>query len=286
MAKVSLGRGLSALISDKKRFPSEQNNDAQVEIKKISANPFQPRQKFDDESLKELSLSIKEKGILQPLIVRESTNGNYDLIAGERRLRAAKSAGLSRVPVIIRKATDEDALELALIENIQRDNLNPMDEAFAYQRLSKDFKLTQEQIAQKVGKKRATIANTLRLLTLSEEIQDYLHAGHITMGHARALLSLSDDKKKADICLRIIAEGLSVRETERIVTDYLHPDGSTRKKSKRLRRDPQIANLEDQLQKALGAQVTIRSRGKKGRIEIYFYSLDEFDRISQHLGVK
>jgi len=286
MAKVSLGRGLSALISDRKISPSEERNDAQVEIKKIVANPFQPRKNFDVESLKELTLSIKEKGILQPLIVRKSENGNYDLIAGERRLRAAKSAGLSKVPVIIRKATDEDALELALIENIQRDDLNPMDEAFAFQRLSKEFKLTQEQISQKVGKKRATVANTLRLLSLSEEIQDYLHAGHITMGHARALLALSDDKIKTDICLRIIAEGLSVRETERLVTDRLHPDQAKKKKSKRLRRDPHIADLEDQLQKSLGAQVTIRSRGKTGRIEIYFYSLDEFDRIAQHLGVK
>lgn len=286
MAKGALGRGLGALISDKK--PSnkkvEDEKGSLIDIKKITANRFQPRRHFSDETLSELTESIKEKGIVLPLVVRALGNGSYELIAGERRLRAAKSAGLTKVPAIIRKASDEDSLELALIENIQRENLNPVDEALAYQRLTKEFKLTQEQIASKVGKKRATVSNILRLLTLPRDIQDYLQSDHISMGHARAILALSNSKAQNDTCLRIIAEGLSVRETERIVNDILHPQPGDKKKKGRHRRDPHIADLEDRLQKTLGTQVVIRNQGKKGRIEIYYHSLDEFGRVIEQLG--
>jgi len=286
MAKISLGRGLGALISEKKKTSTEQKDITEIEMKKISVSRYQPRKQFDEESLKDLSDSIKEKGVIQPIIVRPLSPGYYELIAGERRLRAAKKAGLNKIPAVIRNATDEDSLEVALIENIQRDNLNPLEEAVAYQRLANDFDLTQEQISEKVGKKRTTVTNTIRLLSLSKEIQNYIRSGHINMGHARALLSLPTPKIQIDLCLRIIAEGLSVRETERFVTETLHPDPAKKKKVRRLGRDPHVIDMEEKLQKTLGSQVIIRNRGKSGRVEIYYYSIDEFDRLVERLGAK
>ncbi len=286
MGKVSLGRGLGALISDRKNQNKEQRNATEIELEQIVVNRFQPRHHFDEEAIQELANSIQTKGIIQPLLVRKIGEEQYELIAGERRLRASQLLGLKKVPVVIREASDEESLELALIENIQRENLNPIEEAIAYQRLAKEFHLTQESISEKVGKKRATIANTLRLLSLSAEIQNYIQKNQISMGHARALLALPSEKEQLDFALRIIAEGLSVREIEQIVTDKLHPNSTQKKKLRRMKRDGHVADLEEKLQKILGTQVVIRNRGKSGRIEIYYYSMDDFDRILDGLGVE
>lgn len=287
MAKVSLGRGLGALISDKKSQQHKDNSDAvEIEIKKISANRFQPRQNFKDDSLQELAQSIKEKGILQPLLVRKSEADKYELIAGERRFRASKLIGLKKVPVVIREASDDESLEIALIENIQRDNLSPIEEAIAYQRLTKEFNLTQDQIAEKVGKKRATISNTLRLLNLSEDIQGLIQTEQISMGHARAILSLPTEKAQNDFAMKVVAEGLSVRETERLITNKLHPLPKDKKKLKTGKRDAHVADLEEKLQSYFGSHVAIQSKGKSGKIEIYFNSLDDFDRILDKIGLK
>lgn len=284
MPNFHLGKGLGALIKETKSGSQEQNI-RDVEVSKIVPNKRQPRTNFNEAELQELAASIKEKGILQPLIVRPIASGNFELIAGERRWRAAKTLGLTKVPVVIRKATDEDSLEIALIENIQRANLNPIEEAQAFEQLINEFELTQEQIATKVGKERSTVANMLRLLSLPKEIQDYLGQDEISMGHARALLALANRKQQLDICLRVISEKLSVRETERLVTEILQGE-SAPKKAKRMRRDPHVADLEEKLQKIMGTQVVVRNRGKLGRIEIYYYSLDEFDRLMERLGVK
>lgn len=286
MAKVSLGRGLGALISDKKSASKEKNeNSVEIEIKRIEVNRYQPRHEFDADSIKELASSIKEKGIIQPLLVREIGEDKYELIAGERRYRASKSIGLKKVPVVIRNVSDEDSLELALIENIQRENLSPIEEALGYQRLTKEFKLTQEEISEKVGKKRATISNTLRLLSLNGEIQNLIQTKQISMGHARAILALPSEKQQRDFAMRVIAEGLSVRDIERLVTEALEPSSSNKKKVKRSKKDAHVADIEDKLQKVFGTQVAIRNKGKSGKIEIYYYSMDDFDRIMESLGV-
>lgn len=283
MPNLHLGKGLGALIGEKRNAKQEIAGFTEIEVNKIEINRNQPRKNFNEAKLKELAASIKEKGVIQPLVVRQLAAGNFELIAGERRLRAAKLLGLAKVPAVIRKASDEDSLELTLIENIQRDDLNAMEEARAYEKLMREFNLTQETIAQKVGKERSTIANFLRLLSLPKEIQDYISLGEISMGHARALLALSNRKEQMDLCLRIISEELSVRGAEQLVAKIL--EGGT-KKARRLKRDPHIADLEEKLQKELGAQVVVRNRGKMGRIEIYYYSLDEFDRLMARLGIK
>ncbi len=286
MAKVSLGRGLGALISDKRTTPKESpSGSTEIEIKKIKVNRYQPRHQFNEDAIKELASSIKEKGIIQPLLVRPTDEGAYELIAGERRFRASKLLGLKKVPVVMRDVSDEDSLELALIENIQRENLSPIEEALAYQRLTKEFKLTQEQVSEKVGKKRATISNILRLLSLPEEIQNFIQTDQVSMGHARAILSLPSEKQQKDFALRVIAEGLSVREVERMVTDILHPSGSPQKKAKRAKKDSHVADLERRLEQRLGTNVKVHHKGKAGKIEIQYYSMDDFDRILEILGV-
>lgn len=282
MPNYHLGKGLGALISDKKSA-SQEAGAREIEVSKIVPNKRQPRQQFSKEKLQELASSIKEKGIVQPLVVRPLPDGNYELIVGERRLRAAKALGLTKVPAVIRKASDEDSLELALIENIQRADLNAIEESRAYQQLMKEHDLTQEQVAVKVGKDRATISNFLRLLSLPKEIQDTIQMDEISMGHARALLALQNRKEQMDVCLKAISEKLSVRETEQLVTEIL--EGKP-KKVRRLRRDPHVVDLEEKLQKILGTQVVVRNRGKMGRIEIYYYSLDEFDRLMEKIGLK
>lgn len=283
MPNLHLGKGLGALIGEKRNAKQEIAGFTEIEVNKIENNRNQPRKNFNEAKLKELASSIKEKGVIQPLVVRQLAAGNFELIAGERRLRAAKLLGLTKVPVVIRKASDEDSLELTLIENIQRDDLNAMEEARAYEKLMREFSLTQETMAQKVGKERSTVANFLRLLSLPKEIQDYIGLGEISMGHARALLALGNRKEQMDLCLRIISEELSVRGAEQLVAKIL--EGGA-KKARRLKRDPHIADLEERLQKELGAQVVVRNRGKMGRIEIYYYSLDEFDRLMARLGIK
>lgn len=278
-----LGKGLGALLPELE----EENLTAQthVNIHLIVPNPYQPRKEFSDEKLTELSESIKVHGIIQPLLVREM-NGQYQLIAGERRLRAAKLAGLSEVPVVIKDLTDQSMMEIALVENIQRENLNPIEEAEAYRRLMNEFNFTQDDIAKKVGKSRPAIANTLRLLNLPNEVQRDLSGGTLTMGHARALLSLKTEEEQKNVWSRIQAEGLSVRETEELIRK-LNEVPVVSRETKKVKptstpeKDPNLLEVEDELQQILGTKVTIKPSGVGGRIEIEYYSSEEFERICE-----
>ncbi len=278
--KEALGKGLSALIPPKKTISAKQHQVdggmLEVEIGRITPSGVQPRKHFPESSLKELADSIRENGVIQPPIVRRSGNGTFELIAGERRWRASKIAGLKKIPVIVKDAAEAKALVLALIENIQREDLTPLETAEAFEHLIKDFNLTQEQMSQKVGKDRATVANYLRLLKLAPEVKGWLSEGLLSLGHAKALLSAPDDIAQVDIARHVIGKGLSVRETEamvrRINKDVQKPVSP--------KKNPQIAALEDKLIRKLGTKVRLEDRGKKGgKIAIEYYSLDELDRL-------
>ncbi|MDP2168055.1 MAG: ParB/RepB/Spo0J family partition protein [Thermodesulfovibrionales bacterium] len=270
---MALGRGLDALI------PKKQEEIAEIDIERVQPGHGQPRKIFRDEALRELAASIKEKGVLQPILVSREEGGVFRLIAGERRLRASRLAGKGKIPAIIRSTTPEDSLEVALIENIQRENLGPMETANAFHRLMKEFKLTQEELSAKVGKERATVANYLRLLKLPDEIKELINEDKLSMGHARALLSIEGRQAQIKAAGAILGKGLSVREAEalakRLSPGQEHPQG----KAAALSKDPQIASLEQKLIKSLATKVRIHASGKKGRIEIEYYSLDELDRL-------
>ncbi len=269
MGRKALGKGIHAIIPEEaKRVLG--GDWREIPVSSISPNPYQPRES-GEEDLSELVASIREKGILEPLIVRKKGRG-YELVAGERRLKAAIQAGLERVPVVIREATDSELLELALIENLQRKDLNPIEEASAYQRLSKEFGLTHEEIARRVGKSRVSITNTLRLLTLPEKARRYLRVGKISAGHARALLSIPSPSIIDKLCDRIVRQGLSVREVEKLTS-------LKRRKRAEHPKDPHILALEDSLSQTLGTRVRIYRRGKRGRIDIEFYSEEDLDRL-------
>lgn len=281
-----LGKGLGALLP---AALDDEISDSkfEVEIDRISPNPYQPRKEFSNEKLIDLAESIRTHGIIQPLIVREVTNG-FQLIAGERRLRAAKMVGLEKVPIVIKEMSDQAMMEIALVENLQREDLNPIEEAEAYQRLMNEFNLTQDEIAQKVGKSRPAIANTLRLLHLPTEIQTDLAKGTLTMGHARALLGLKTLNEQNAIWLHIQSEGLSVRETENLIRKQNEPKNVSRETQKAVNqkakeKDPNIIDLEEELQLTLGTKVIIRQSGTGGKIEIDYYSPDDFDRICEKI---
>jgi len=274
----ALGRGLSSLIPAKKRKSEivdliDDEKILRIKTGEIETNPFQPREKIGHEELEELINSIKEHGILQPLILTKGTEG-YSLIAGERRLKAAKIIGLKTVPAIIRDATSQEKLELALVENLQRKNLNPLEEAVAFQKLVDEFELTQEQIAKRVGKSRESVSNTLRILSLPLEIQKGLAQEKITEGHAKAILGLPDEKKQLKLFKKIINNNLSVRKTENFTRQ-----SKKGKKSHRGPVEPSIIEKEDKLRGHLGTKVEINKRGKKGKITIQFYSQEELNSI-------
>jgi len=275
-----LGKGLSALIPDAAvTSDGAGGNLASITVNEISPNRFQPRRDFDDVKIEELAASIREKGIIQPLIVRETDEG-YELIAGERRLRAAKLAGLSSVPAVIRDVTDGEALELALIENIQRENLNPVEEAQAYQGLIEEFSLTQEEMAQKVGRDRTTITNSLRLLTLPQIVRRDLASGDLTSGHGRALLALADERLILVAREKLIAKGMSVREAEAYVKRIKEGEGSVKEKPPI---DSAILDIEEDLTRTLGTKVRIVPKGPGGSIVIEYYSEQELDRLAEIL---
>jgi ParB family chromosome partitioning protein len=273
--KAALGRGLDSLI------PGSKGREViEIDIARLVPNAGQPRKTFKDESLKELSESIQERGVIQPIIVSRQKEGVFLIIAGERRFRAAKLAGLKKVPALVREATDEDVLEIALIENIQREDLNPVETAQAFERLMKQFSLTQEQLSKKVGKERATVANYLRLLGLPDDVKRLVAEGALSMGHARAFLALDDAKTIREAAKHVVKEGLSVRETEQLVRGEVK--AIERKKKKEAQKpDPNIKSLEDRLIRNLGTKVYIKEkvRNKSGRIEIEYYSLDELQRL-------
>ena len=273
MQKKVLGKGLSALMPEK---PVEVGTKAvNLQIEEIRFSRVQPRQEISPEKLEELAASIKEKGIIQPVLVRPKDTG-YELIAGERRLRAAKKLGFTQLPAIIKDVDDAEALQLSIIENIQREELNALEEAHAYEQLSREFGYTQEKIARLVGKNPSSVSNTLRLLKLPQEIQDALRKGAISMGHARTILGIKTLDEQGRIFKRAVTQHLSVRELENIVSKRT---GLTRRRKKPGLRDPHLMTLEEQLQRILGTKVRIIAGRKRGRIILEYYSLDDLERI-------
>jgi ParB family transcriptional regulator, chromosome partitioning protein len=244
----------------------------------IMPNPYQPRQSFGEEGLQELASSIREHGVLQPIVVRRGGEA-YEVVAGERRLRAARMAGLERVPVIIRECTNEEALALALIENLQREEISPLEAARAYRRLNREFGLTQDEIAERVGKSRSAIANALRLLQLDPAVQARLEAGEITEGHARTLVTLESPERQREVCEQLVQRRATVREAERLVRDAARPAAPAAAPKTRTSADPNVAEVESSLRSHLGTRVAI-SRGRAhGTITIEFYGDEDLERI-------
>jgi ParB family chromosome partitioning protein len=269
MKRKVLGKGLSALLPDPDPAPAP----GEVPVESLEPNPFQPRTAMEPQALAELAHSLRESGMVQPILVRRHGHG-YQIIAGERRWRAARQAGLARVPVTVRDVPDDQLLELALVENIQRAELSPLEEAQAYHRLQEEFSLTQEQVAAKVGKDRSTVANTLRLLRLPAEIRALIDAGQLDAGHARALLALDDPERRLELAREAARRGLSVREVERRVALMRAPArGNPR------RRDPNTRAAEERLRATLGTRVQISRRGRGGVLRISFASEGELQRL-------
>ena len=278
--KKGLGRGLGALIpgaTEAKAETSRNNRNLEVDIDKITPSPFQPRRRFDEAKIEELASSIRNQGIIQPLVVRPKGDA-YELIAGERRWRAAMKAGLFEVPVVVREASDQDALQLALVENLQREDLNPIEEASGYRRLQEEFQWSQEEMAEKVGKSRPAIANAIRLLALPVEVQQEVMSGNLPVGQARALLGLQSETLIVSSCRKVIAKGLSTRETEKLVRLLI--SGRRRRRQVSLI-DPDLKSIAEELQRSLGTKVRLmpRARSTKGKIEIEYYTLVDLERI-------
>jgi len=299
MAKKGLGKGLGALIptsfdavselTPSQESIDEQNKIVEISIDRIVPNRYQPRKVFKEEALEELAESIREHGVVQPIIIRKAGE-KYELIAGERRWKAAKLAGLEKVPAIVKELSEQETTEIALIENIQREDLNPIEEAGAYQILLEEFKLTQDELAKKVGKSRPHIANTLRLLNSPLQIQEYVINGKLSAGHARALLPLPETGQ-IQLADKIISEGLSVRETEAIVKGIITlEEEQENKKNKKASQSGRalsadLLDIEDRLKSYFGTKVRLISKGKKGKIEIEYYNEDDLIRIIDLLEI-
>jgi ParB family chromosome partitioning protein len=292
MQKRGLGKGLSALIPE---TPAHSPREAgrqeagvltsgrtiiNIDVGKIIPNPRQPRMEFKQESLSELAESIKAQGVVQPILARPK-NGKFELVAGERRWRAAKKAGFTIIPAIVKEFSDEESLELALVENLQREDLNPMDEAEAYAKLAEEFHLTQADIAKKVGKDRSTVANIMRLLELPREIQVSIRRSQITVGHARPLLSLSSESEKISLWKDVIRNNLTVRDVEQLVRG--EADTSKRTRKRKATKNEELVDLTELLTTHLGTRVRIHGSTKKGKIEIEYYSQEDLERIIEAL---
>ena len=273
-----LGKGLGALIPDVGKDFERKEDSLYCKIDEIKFNPYQPRTIFGQEKIEELAHSIKEKGIIQPLLVKEVENG-YQLIAGERRLRAARIANLKRVPIIVKKVSAAEQLEYSLVENLQREDLNPIEEAEAYKKLMKQFDYTQQMLSKVLSKNRATIANQLRLLKLPDVVKKSLARNEITMGHARSLLSLNELQKQREVFKVVMRKGLSVRETEKLVKKL----GQAKRRKEKEKRLIHLEYMRNDLRQWLGTQVKIVKRGKKGRIIIEFYSSEDLERIVERI---
>ena len=297
MAKTGLGRGLSSLLgarppADKQtkagNSPTPNETPNEVPIGEILPGAMQPRNGFDDASLNELAESIRENGIMQPLVVRPR-EGGYDLIAGERRWRASQMAGLANVPIVIRDVDDRTALELALVENLQRENLDPIEEAKGYAQLVDQFDLTQEEVAAKVGKNRATVANALRLIKLPPEVQTYMRDGLLSSGHAKVILGLKQAKDQIAAAKRVIKKELNVRQTEELLSTLGQATSDKTKRGasgKKAATDAHILNLESKLRERLGTKVALRYRKGKGSVDIKFFNDEDLQRILESLGIK
>ncbi len=313
MSKPALGRGLGALLGGtapvvppeapaaapatppaEVASPEPRERVQTVAVDQIAPNPFQPRKDFSEEALAEMVESIKAQGVLQPLVVRRKEN-RWELIAGERRWRAAQRAGLATVPVVVREVSDAEALELALIENLQRENLNPIEEALGYKQLIEQFQLRQEDAARKVGKNRATVANALRLLKLPPPVQERLRSGELSVGHAKVLLGLTDPAQQEQAAAHVLAEGLNVRQTEELVDRLLEGEAvptagsaetAPRKKRTSAPPDVHVASLQARLEERLGTKVAVRYRKGRGAVQIRFFSDAELERLLELLGVR
>jgi ParB family chromosome partitioning protein len=280
MQKQALGKGLGALIPDLSALDERERKAlgiSEIELDKIVPNEYQPRKTFADERLKELAASIKEHGVIQPVIVHR-IGSTYGLIAGERRWRAARLAGLKTIPALVKEASKRELIEQALIENIQREDLNPLEAAEAYKRLQDEFKLTQEDVARRVGKERSTVTNFLRLLHLPKEVKQDVSTGALSMGHAKALLALERSRDQVQAAALIVKKGLSVREAETLAARLRNPV-----KEKKARPAHELKAVEDRLRKALGTKVSLAPKAKGGRIVIEYYSAEELDRLLEKL---
>lgn len=315
MTKKALGRGLDTLISGGvvRSVASEvphvevpvnptatvaspapatasPDNVRHLDINTIERSRFQPRTEFDVEHLRELAESIKQRGVIQPLLVRPFVNATgqsrYELIAGERRWRAAREAGLTTIPAILRQATDEEVLEIALIENLQRENLNPIEEAKAYEQLATQFRLTQEQIAEKVGRNRATVANAMRLLGLPAGVQAWVGNGQLSVGHAKAILGLTIADEQQLVAERVLRQGMTVRETEQLVEQLKGESKARTRAGGQTIKSADVQSLEERLRQKLGTHVNIRHGKKKGRIEIEYYGNEDLSRLLGIFGVE
>jgi ParB family chromosome partitioning protein len=275
--KKALGKGIKAFIPEEYGILKEESY-TELEVDELRPSPLQPRMRFDEKGLEELAQSIRKAGVLQPIIVIPEGK-QFKILIGERRWRAAQKAGLRKIPVLIRNIPKEQQLEVSLVENLQREELNPIEIALAYERLTEELGYTQEEVAEKVGKDRASVANFLRLLKLPSEIQESLQDGKISMGHAKILLSVEDSKAQLDLVKRIVQKGLSVRATEHLVAKFNKQPLPSRKRNP----DPNLEAVQEELLKALGTKVAISGNQKKGIISIFYYSLDELNRISEFI---
>jgi ParB family chromosome partitioning protein len=291
--RAALGKGIESLLGPRQAaapvavVPEPTGKPLEIPLDRIERNPSQTRTTFDEAKLKELADSITATGVVQPIVVRELPDGRYQLIMGERRWRASQIAGKTTVPAMVRRVNDEQALEMTIVENLQRADLNPMEQARAFERLSREFKLTQEQIAQRTGKDRASIANFLRLLRLQPSVQQLVEDGTLSFGHARALLALESSKNLSDVTEAILKQHLSVRQTETMVFELLNPEPRPEKKAKAApvqAHDPNVREAEDRLQSRLGLKVRIEDKKGKGRVIIEYSGVDDFDAILSALG--
>ncbi len=294
MSRKALGKGLGALIPEsaprvnrevesppQAADPVPDQKPSELPVTVIRPNPFQPRAAMDPAALEELAHSIRQNGLIQPIVVRPAGDGRYELIAGERRFQASKQAGLDRVPVVVREASPREMLQVALVENLQREDLNAIEEAEAYQRLATEFGLTQEEIAQYVGRSRTAVTNSLRLLGLSKELRDLVSNGSLTAGHARALLSIANEKARHNLARQILAKGLSVRQTEALCQG----SGPRPKAVARKRSHPALEAWEDRLRTRFGTQVRIVGGVGRGKVEIQYFNEDDLERILEITGV-
>jgi ParB family chromosome partitioning protein len=274
LSRQALGKGLRSLIPQSDTL--NRNLVSQIEVDKITANPFQPRKHFDQEKLEELAESIKNHGVLEPIIVRRA-GGEYQIVIGERRWRACQLAGLATVPAVVKELSDREMTEMALIENLQREDLNAIEEAEGYQILIDEFSLTQEEVARSVGRKRSSVANALRLLSLEPQIKQMVAEGRLSRGHAKVLLSVNPGKQRMSLAQKVVEEDLSVRQLEKLIQQKPKPG-----KDKACR-DPEVQMVQDELQRLLGTKVRLTYKRGKGKIEIEYYSDDELERIIELL---
>lgn len=286
LKRKALGKGLESLLprisaaaEESTASPAAEGTPREIPVDAIDRNPFQTRTRFDEAALAELAASIDATGVVQPILVRPLPGGRFQLIVGERRLLASKKAGKRTIPAILRQVSDEQAMEITIVENLQRTDLNPMEQARAYDRLARDFKLTQERMAQRTGKDRASVANFLRLLRLPPEVQAKVEGGELSFGHARTLLSLESPEAILNAAQKVVALSMSVRQTESYVQGLVNPEGKEAKQKLKEPLDPNVREARDLLQRALGLRVTIVDRKGKGKVIIEYSSLSDFDEL-------